>query len=989
MGTLFPFKVKYINKISHSLRFGWCLLAILFLNLQAFAQVKSVGIPEIRNYTKQMYGANTQSWSIDQDNRGVLYFGNNGGLLEFDGSRWKLHSVTNNSIVRAVKVSNTDRVYVGAFNEFGYFSPNHAGILQYHSLVKKGISLNGEVWKIHITSDNSVYFQSFSTIIRSYKDKVEVIASNRNFHFSFQVNNEIFVQEKGKGLFKLINNELKFIPGSEIFAGIEVWSIENINNSLLIGTFKNGLYKFNGTSFVPFDCEANAFLKRNQIFCSTTIGKSEIAYGTIQNGLIILDCNGKIVKQLNRNLGLQNNTVLTLKRDNFDNLWLGLDNGIDFIETNSAFSYFVRRKEIGSGYTSALYNGSIYLGTNQGLFVQKWDKNLNVFDHYQEVSDMQGQVWTLKQENGTLICGHDKGTFEINGASSNKISSISGGWAFVQVPNHPDKVIEGTYDGLLLYKTKNNKGLEFIQKIGGFQESCRTMVVENDSVIWVSHGFKGVFRLVLNSSLTEVASYRYYGTDKGFPKPYSINVLRLENQIFFASPDGYFVYNAANDRIEAAPMIAKIFKNENFLTGIFPNGNNSYWFTQGGEMGLILKHYQGNYSTDKTQFKKLQGSMIQTFESVTSIDDRNVLISSEEGFIHFDPTYEKDYLRPFSCLIREIITKNDSVIFGGNFVKTGKFSIYRPQNQIITIDYAYNDLHFYFSATDYSNSESMVYSYMLLGNDKNWSDWSKKSEKEFTNLSEGSYIFKVKARNIYGVESAVSTYEFIILPPWYRTIWAYLLYFIVGISGFSYLLLRIIRHYEEQQDLLKQKQKKEIKLKDEAFAEEMKENKQEIVKLKNEKLEIEIELQRTEVEKSKKELALLATSITRKNEILTSIKAMLGQVSETMQIEERKKLERIVRSIDKDMSFDEEWEKFEKYFDQVHADFIHRLKEKYPALTPTDLKLCAYLKMNISTKEIAPLLNISVRGVEISRYRLRKKLNLGPNDNLVDFMLRI
>jgi FixJ family two-component response regulator len=84
---------------------------------------------------------------------------------------------------------------------------------------------------------------------------------------------------------------------------------------------------------------------------------------------------------------------------------------------------------------------------------------------------------------------------------------------------------------------------------------------------------------------------------------------------------------------------------------------------------------------------------------------------------------------------------------------------------------------------------------------------------------------------------------------------------------------------------------------------------------------------------------------------------------------------------------EDDWESFARHFDQVHTDFIKRLKEKYPQLSPKDLKLCAYLRMNLVSKEIAPLLNISVRGVEISRYRLRKKMQLHAEVNLTDYMI--
>jgi DNA-binding CsgD family transcriptional regulator len=691
---------------------------------------------------------------------------------------------------------------------------------------------------------------------------------------------------------------------------------------------------------------------------------------------------------LNRAKGLQNNTVLDLFCDNNLNLWLGLDNGIDYIETNSPLSYFTYRKEIGAGYASIVFGGKIYLGTNQGLYCRKWNPDFDSNEPLQKVENSQGQVWSLSVVNQSLFCGHDKGTFEISGDKAVSVSSINGGWMFFEMPGHPDKVLEGCYDGLLLYDKKPGKGLQFRTKVKNFAESSRTIEVENDSVLWMSHGYKGIFRLVLNTQLDSVVSIRYYGKEQGFPSIFGINVMRFEGKIFFASPKGYFRYNPQTDRVEEDPELGKIFGGQNGLTRIIPDGANSYWFSLNGEIGILLKHYQGNYSIDCTQFKQMKGTINQTFESILPIDNHNVIISNEEGFIHFDPSFQKDYQIPFYCLIREIVTKGDSVIFGGNYVDGGKLSAFRPKKQIAYLPYNLNDLHFNFSATVFDNVEKVTYSYKLVGYQDEWSDWSPKSEKEFTNLSEGSYIFQVKARNIYGVESQVVTWEFVIKPPWYRSVWAYIVYVLLG-AYFTVLgLMRIIRHFEKEKEYLRIAQQREMTRKEQEYMRESLQNQQEIDKLRNEKLQIEIELQRDEVEKKKKELASMAASITRKNEILNTIKKMLEGVSSTMKMEERKKISNIVKSIDKDMNFDEDWAAFEQHFDQVHGDFIKRLKTTYPSLTPTDLKLCAYLKMNISTKEIAPLLNISIRGVEISRYRLRKKLNLEANENLVEFMLK-
>jgi hypothetical protein len=947
-------------------------------------QVKQIGTPKITNYPKSIYKAGTQSWSIDQDSRGVLYFGNNSGMLEFDGQHWQLHPVPNKSIVRVIKYAG-NRIYAGAFNDFGYFSPNRKGVLQYHSLIQKDIIPNGEVWKIHIAADSSVYFQSFKNIIHYYpkSGQLKLIAKNHNFQFSFKIDNQIFIQDKGFGLYTIKQDKLEFIEGSSIFSNIEVWSMNRFAGKTIIGTFKNGLFEYDGKTFRPLNFPVNEFLKSNQIFSAVQLGNN-LAFGTIQNGVIIIDQKGNIVKHLNLSKGLQNNTVLSLFCDQAHNLWLGLDNGIDYVETNSALSAYLRSTEVGAGYVSVLYKKKIYIGTNQGLFVKNWTPQSDN-SPLTKIEGLQGQVWSLAVINGALICGHDKGTYQVDNNKVTELFGKTGSWAFFEMPGHPDKVINGCYDGLYLYKKNANKGITYVSPIKGFFESCRNVEIENDSVLWVCHGSKGIYRVTLNSSLTNVVSVKYYGTNKGIPDLWGINVLKFENKLFFSSPKGFFKYNPATDKMEPDNEMTQLFGKQYNVTKIISGSASSTWFSQNGEIGILTKTEKG-YIIDKKPFKQLNGTINNTFEHILTVDPKNVIIATEDGFMHFDPSFHKRYTGKFQCLIRSIVSLPDSILYGGS--SENNISS-KSKNSSLEIPYSLNNLRFVFSATDYRSSGQIRFSYMLLGYDKQWSEWSSKSEKEYTNLPEGKYLFHVKAQNIDGFESSTATYEFIILPPWYRSIWAYIVYILLIILLLWAIILRLKKRFEREKEIMRQRQKEEIRRKEEEHNRQIKDNQQEIIRLRNEMLQVEVEQQKVQVEKNKKELASLATSITRKNEMLDSIKKTLGNVSDNLQSEQRKKIANIIQSIDKDIRIDEDWENFEHYFDQVHGDFIHRLKETYPQLTPSDLRMCAYLKMNLATKEIAPLLNISVRGVEISRYRLRKKLNLDPNENLVEFMLKI
>ena len=400
-------------------------------------------------------------------------------------------------------------------------------------------------------------------------------------------------------------------------------------------------------------------------------------------------------------------------------------------------------------------------------------------------------------------------------------------------------------------------------------------------------------------------------------------------------------------------------------------------------MGILRPNFDGSYTKIFLPFIPLQNKLITSYENVFPIDKSNVLISTEKGVIHYDPTFRKTYGDDYIVKIRRVETLPDSVLFDG-------YNLSPVSSTIPELSYRNNALRFTYSALFYEMPENTRYSIMLDGYEKDWSEWSQAGEKEYTNLQEGSYRFRVKAMNIYGTISEAQSYDFVILPPWYRSKLAYALYAILFMGTITMIIFFIIRKIEKEKHTLKEKQKAALKEKEQAFAEKALKAEQEIIQLRNEKLEAENQKNLTELEGKTRELASIAMQITYKNEILNQVKQKLIRVSGKMlHLESKQQVNELIKTLEKDLLTREDWEKFEMHFDQIHEDFLKKIRKQFPQLTPKDLRLCAYLKMNLSSKEIAPILNISVRGVEISRYRLRKKMGLSRDANLTEFMMTL
>lgn len=970
------------------------ILMCLAFNLRS--QIKSIGIPSIVNYSRKEYHASTQNWAAIQDKRGILYFANNDGLLEFDGINWRLIQMPNKSVVHSIATDKDGTIYVGAYDEFGYLEPDQNGKLQYFSLkdlVPGELKNFREIWKIHVT-DEGIVFQSFSEIFLYQNNQIKVIAQKRDFHFSFYVKDELYITERNKGLLKLKDEKLIPVKGGEVFNN-DVWMMLPLSDSrIVIGTTNRGLFVLDDNRVSKWDIPVNEFLIQNQIY-SATLVKGYIALGTILNGLVVIDSEGNPVQHINREKGLQNNTVLSVYADNYDNLWLGLDNGIDYVIINSPFTNIANESQIGAGYTSIIFDNKLYLGTNQGLFYKEWIEPfdpLNDVSEFKMVKNTQGQVWDLFEHNNNLFCGHNNGTYIIKDDKAELISEMLGGWLLFNVPDKENMILQGTYTGLVKYETNNNLDWN-VSKIQGFNESSREIEMylgKDDYTLWISHGYKGIFKLTLNKDLDQVKEIDFYNESNGLLTNIGNHVLRFNDKIIVTNNTGIYNYNDAKRSFVPDSELMDLFENNGSIREMIKDRSGNIWFVQGEEMGMVKKLSDGNYKLNRTIFKSFAGNFVGGFEDIYPYDDKGVILATQDGFAHYQTSFLKDVDIPFNALIRCIKADNDSILFGGTVSKTnGLDETNQVNTDVLDLSYKLHNLKFEFSATHYENINNIEYQYYLEGLDESWLEWTKETTKEYTNLKEGTYTFHLKARNIFNIESDITSYRFVINPPWYRSTIAFIAYLIV--LGFIIWLVfkQIRKRLEREKKALQLKQKKELHQQKINHENEVLSVQQEIVKLRNEKLRIENDKNRAEVELKTKELASYAMQVTQKNETLYTMKEQLIQISQKVNPDAQKHLNRLIRKIEQSTNQKEDWEKFEGYFDQVYEDFTKRLREQFPHLTPNDIKLCAYLRMNLSTKEISPLLNISVRGVEVSRYRLRKKLNLPKTENLIDFMMNL
>ncbi|MEO8794766.1 MAG: transcriptional regulator, partial [Daejeonella sp.] len=605
------------------------------------ADIESIGGPYVQNYSKSAYSSGNQNWSIAKDKKGMMYFANAEGLLTYDGKFWEKYKMPNRQVVRSVAVGNDGKVYTGSFGEFGYWDIRDNKFV-YNSLVNlipKKYGLKDEVWKIYI-DESRVIFQSFSSIYIYQNNRIEVVKGPSSFLFLHKVQNRFFVEVINKGLFELKGNELLYIKNSDKLGTTGILSILPFkNDQLIIGTGKNGLFIYDGSDFKKLQTPANTFLETFQLNNGAKIQNKYYAYGTILNGIIIIDESGRVVQRINKSSGLQNNTILSLYADNEQNLWAGLDNGIDRIELNSPlYFYFDKTGQFGTVYSSIISNNKIYLGTNQGLFYSDWQSDKSLFKsfNFKLIPNSQGQVWDLSKLDGELICGHNDGTFKVVDDHIEKISEINGGWTIKKLLSNPDFALQGTYTGLALFSKNKNGNWNFDSKINGFSEPSKYVEQESSGDIWISHAYKGLYKLKLSPDFKNVISKKYFDGKQGLPGNYNVNIFKLENRIVFSSDSGFYTFDGISNRFSKYEVLNKKLGSFASSNKIIDAGSKKYWFINHGKTALVTFPDPGKIAVDSSSFSILDGRMVQYYENVNRISNSIYLISVDDGFVIYN-----------------------------------------------------------------------------------------------------------------------------------------------------------------------------------------------------------------------------------------------------------------------------------------------------------------------------------------------------------------
>jgi DNA-binding CsgD family transcriptional regulator len=922
-----------------------------------FYSVNAQELPPVLKFSPKDYQADNQNWSISQADNNYIYVANNKGLLEYDGEAWTLYPSPNQSILRSV-FYHDEKIYTGSYREFGYWEKQPTGHLNYKSLsssIIDSIGTDEQFWTID-RLENWIIFQSLDHIYSydTINHTLKKIAIEGSITKMYKLGSDLYFQISNKGLFKIQDGKAALVSDHLIFREHIITNLYTVNSQILVQTDTEGIFTLeNAPKQWPLDSET---LKEFTVYTSLQTRGGGIILGTISQGMVFLHSDGSIDKQITQQEALVNNTVLSLFEDNDRNIWLGLDNGINCININSPLKVFNDDNgALGTVYASITYQDKLFLGTNQGLFYRPLSEPGSKFEI---VEGSNGQVWTLQIVYGDLLCGHNNGSFLFSNNQLTQISQLQGTWCFKEVPNRPDLLLQGNYKGLSILE-KKAEGWQFRNKLQNFEVSSKFVEFISPDEVLIDHEYKGIYKVTLDSDYTAVEQVdQFDDLDKSL---YS-SVVKFKGDIYYAQQQGISKYIPEDNDFIKDTLLSKLYSERSYSSGklAVTEGEIGLWSFNENSINIALQGKINNqFRLASIPITADARSTMAGYENVHQLDKNLYLIGSTQGYMVLD----------FNQFLKTKIDK-PLKLNTVSYWENGKPSQNLKLDTLPELKNKTNNISFNYSIPYFDNYFASEYQYRLKGYLGEWSSWKKGHSVAFNNLPFGDYEFQVKARIGDLYETDVKSFKFTVKRPYMLSNLMLLVYFVIFIIILLLVHSAYRQYYKKQKEKLKQEANRELELKD-------LESQKELMQVKNEQL-------KQDVDNKSRELAVSTMSLIKKNEFLGSIK---DELQKTKPIPASSK--KVIKIIDKNINNTDDWKMFEEAFNNSDKDFLKTMKSKHPSLTPNDLRLSAYLRLNLSSKEIAPLFNISTKSVEVKRYRLRKKMDLPRETSLTDYILSI
>jgi signal transduction histidine kinase/DNA-binding response OmpR family regulator len=760
------------------------------------------GAKYFRNYSREYYNCQPQNWFIIQDKRGMIYSANQGAVLEYDGVSWKEIPIPGKN-ARSMAMDSNGTIYIGGNNEIGYLAPDDSGVLRCVSLTHLLDPKNrnfGYVWRTYSTG-HGIYFCTTKFLFLFNGAGIETWQSETSFSPPFLCGGKLLVRRQGRGLMEMLNGRLGLIPGGDAFALESIYAVVEFSpGTLLIGTASKGFFLYKKGSPRPFNTEVLETVSENQLTYGLRLSDGNFAFATRKGGIFIIDNRGQLKLRFDTSLGLPDNTVWHICEDSGKNLWLALNNGISKLEYHSPFSIYDQRHGLKGMVLSAarsVSSGRLYAGTVGGLFIMN-EKGLFV-----PVPGIPGYCHALLSFDDSLLAATDKGIFLVTetGDAPRELSDIPA-YVFHVTGRERFPILAGTHHGLVSLsldsRTRRWSAGKFLEDI---TEEIRTIAGDPRGNLWLGSPGEGVIRIsfpsVPDNQTTSVI--RRFSPSR-FSPGVETHVFYAAGHIMIATGKGIFRWDETADR-----FISDLTFGDEFVGGekgksvfrIVEDMNKNIWFHSNARNMVAIPQPDGTYRISDKEFLRIPLNHVDSIYPDPPAS--SVWFACVDALIRFDTGAGLEHHPPFSPFRTFIrgVWANEEFISGGDAPPGA-----RP-DQLPELPFNRRSLRFSFAAPFFEAEEDTFYQCRLDGYDPDWTGWSGETRKDYTNLDPGMNVFRVRAKNIYGQISEEAVFRFNLLPPWYRTWWAYLVYTLAAL----FLVTRLVKWRSSK--LMQEKQRLE------------------------------------------------------------------------------------------------------------------------------------------------------------------------------------
>ena len=969
--------------------------------------------PLMLNYSPEAYNAGTQNWAIAFTPGNRILLANNHGLLTFDSRSWHVAPTANYTPVWSVLCDTTRiRIYAGASNEFGYYEYDDSlHRLQYRSLLPRAKDVDnlGEVWRVIQWNDNIVYQAKDRLMVASHDlSAIATVRSEPLIDCAAVIAGHLYVATK-QGLAELRGRQLMPMAGSEAVGGRTVRAILPYMTGLLLCCSDGSLLVYSGATITPLRLDIDAFLHENQLFCADAWG-DWVALGTVRNGIVVRNIRTGVTHYANMATGLVNNTVLAAKFDPQGNLWLGLDQGCAHVMLNAPFSTLLSSNSpLGTGYTSLVMGDYLYLGTNQGVYAAHFPLSFGPLPMApMPVAGLQGQAWSLRNIGGTLLCGNDNGAYVVRGLTATKIPGPEGTWNFVELRHHPGLVLACDYRSPYILR-RDGGTVTMVGRIKGLEVSSGQFVEDKDGTVWLCHWLNGVYHLWLSDDGLSVKRVVRYDGNNGLPITEGNHLCQVGDTVYISSVDGFHRIDPTTGKLGKASWLSHTFNRYGQALNVHETPAGDLWAFMAGYVALARHDGHGGYlPADTLTYRSFTSRVQMSLGNFSDLDSTHTMLNSGNGFIVADSKFRPDPQHS-ALLLSEIIA------YGDRDTVAYKDMAFTELSRLV-LPHSRNSINVRYVMPDYAAQDNVIYNVYLEGYDNGWGQPSHADAKSYTRLPSGGYKLHVRATDTATGVTQEITFDIVVQHAWYESWWAWILYVLMAAAAAHGVYRWVVRRQQlrllmvekenerqlaimqreqeaqmrEQQAIVREQeaqmaaQQAQLEAEERQREAEQRQHEAQMASVRAEQLEVELKHRSSE-------LADSTMNLVRKNDMLQQLDSQMEQLTAIVWQDEGKRMVvrrigEIRRDIQSNIREDDNWEKFEEGFNLVYDNFMAKLTRMFPDLKTNDKKLCAYLRMGLSSKEMASLLNTGVRSIETARYRLRKKLNLEQGDNLTEFI---